>query len=522
MLYLLVELSKYLMILLFLIYTFEAVWVLRYSNDSKQPFYIYKSQNRLMFYIHADAFLVLFLTTKKIEMLGFYLMQVILFAAILLMYRVFYKQASRLLINNMCMLMCIGMIILTRLSYEKAFRQYLFMVAGLVFVMLFPLILSSTSSFFRRLSGLYAVVGILSLALVTVVGRTEYGAKLSIGIGSFSIQPSEFVKIIFVFFVASMLYERLSNRRLLVTCGVSGLFVLVLVASKDLGSSLLYFVAFLAMVYVATKKAAYLGIGLGFVSVGSVAAYFLFSHVRTRVAAWQDPLAVYEGAGYQVSRSLFGIGTGGWFGMGLGQGKPSLIPVVEKDVVFSAISEEMGGIFALCLIAVCISCFLIIFNISMQLKDPFYRLVALGLGSIYAMQVFLTIGGVTKFIPSTGVTLPLVSYGGSSLLSTVILFGIIQALYLMQARSREAELQEKEEREEKTDREEKAKREERTDREERAKREERIETPPSDEELSEDVLGSSVSRIMAEERSDSLAEEVTKILAENRRTNRQG
>ena len=119
--------------------------------------------------------------------------------------------------------------------------------------------------------------------------------------------------------------------------------------------------------------------------------------------------------------------------MGLCQGLPNKIPVVAQDFIFSAISEELGGIFALCLIMVCVSCFFMFLNIAMQMKDQFYKLVALGLGTVYAFQVFLTIGGVTKFIPSTGVTLPLVSYGGSSLLSTMILFGIIQGLYIMKS-----------------------------------------------------------------------------------------
>ena len=110
---------------------------------------------------------------------------------------------------------------------------------------------------------------------------------------------------------------------------------------------------------------------------------------------------------------------------------PKKIPVVENDFIFSAISEEMGGIVAVCIIMICVSCFLMIFNVAMKLKDNFYRFVALGLGTTYALQVFLTIGGVTKFIPSTGVTLPLVSNGGSSMLSTMILFGIIQGLYIM-------------------------------------------------------------------------------------------
>ena len=135
--------------------------------------------------------------------------------------------------------------------------------------------------------------------------------------------------------------------------------------------------------------------------------------------------------GYQICQSLFAIGTGGWFGMGLYQGMPDKIPVVEQDFVFAAISEELGGVFALCLLLVCVSCYLMFLNIAMQIKDQFYKLIALGLGTVYGFQVFLTIGGVTKFIPSTGVTLPLVSYGGSSLLSTTIIFAIIQGLYIL-------------------------------------------------------------------------------------------
>ena len=172
-------------------------------------------------------------------------------------------------------------------------------------------------------------------------------------------------------------------------------------------------------------------------SLAAVLGYNIFSHVQTRFIAWKDPLSVIDNQGYQICQSLFAIGTGGWFGLGLNQGLPKKIPVVENDFIFSAISEEFGGIFALCIIMICVSCFFMIFNISMQLKDSFYKMVALGLGSVYALQVFLTIGGVTKFIPSTGVTLPLVSYGGSSLLSTMIIFGIVQGLYIMQSKSQE-------------------------------------------------------------------------------------
>lgn len=123
------------------------------------------------------------------------------------------------------------------------------------------------------------------------------------------------------------------------------------------------------------------------------------------MVAWKDPIASYSGSGYQVAQSLFAIGTGSWFGMGLFQGQPDTIPVASSDFIFSAICEEMGLIFGLCMTLVCVSCYVMFLNIAMQLRNMFYKLVALGLGTCYIFQVFLNIGGVTKFIPSTGVTL---------------------------------------------------------------------------------------------------------------------
>ena len=153
--------------------------------------------------------------------------------------------------------------------------------------------------------------------------------------------------------------------------------------------------------------------------------------MKVRVVAWRDPLSVIDGKGYQICQSLFAIGTGGWFGLGLYGGMPNKIPVADEDFVFAAISEEFGGVFAICVILVCASCYLMFLNIAMQIHNQFYKLIALGLGTVYGFQVFLTIGGVIKFIPSTGVTLPLVSYGGSSLLSTFIIFAVIQGLYII-------------------------------------------------------------------------------------------
>ena len=430
MIHILVQVIKYITILLFLVYTLEGFRVLRAGKDEETQNVTYGLQRIIIFMIHLGSFLVLYITTENKKVIGFYVIQLIFFIAMYMIYGLFYKNYSKLVLNNMCLLMMIGLIMLTRLNIDRGVRQFEFMLAGFVISAIIPIILQNVSAF-RKFTWVYAAVGIVSLAVVAVAGATSYGAKLLIKFGGFSIQRSEFVKILFVFFIASMLRENIDLRTVIITSAVSALFVLTLVASKDLGGALLFYFTFLVMVYVSTKKFYIFAGGVGLMALASVAGYYLFSHVQTRVIAWQDPLSVIDKQGYQISQSLFAIGTGGWFGLGLNQGMPKKIPVVENDFIFSAISEEMGGIVAVCIIMICVSCFLMIFNVAMKLKDNFYRFVALGLGTTYALQVFLTIGGVTKFIPSTGVTLPLVSNGGSSMLSTMILFGIIQGLYIM-------------------------------------------------------------------------------------------
>ena len=239
------------------------------------------------------------------------------------------------------------------------------------------------------------------------------------------------MKIDIVFFVASSFKLSLEFKNIVITTALAAFHVLILVVSKDLGAALIIFVVYLVMLYVATRQPLYIFAGLGAGSLASVAAYYLFNHVRVRVIVWKDPLAVYANGGQQVAQSLFAIGTGSWFGLGLFEGVPNTIPVAVSDFIFAAIGEEMGLIYGLCMILICVSCYIMFLNIAMQLHNGFYKLVALGLGTCYIFQVFLAIGGVTKFIPSTGVTIPLVSYGCSSLFSTVIMFAIIQGLYIL-------------------------------------------------------------------------------------------
>lgn len=424
-----IEISKYLLIILFAIYTYQCFAVFKYKRIENK-YRVFVGQNIIMFLIHLMAFIVIYLNNNDTKILYFYIIQVIYLFGVILIYKIAYPKVSRLVVNNMCMLLAISFIIITRIDFDKSIRQFKILLLATVVSLLVPVIISKLK-FLKKLTYVYAGVGLCLLAIVMILGRLSYGAKLSFSIAGISVQPSEFVKIIFVFFVAGMLYENTEFKQVVKASLIAAAHVLILVVSKDLGAALIFFFVYLVMLFVATKKPVYLGTGLVCGSVASVIAYYLFAHVRTRVIAWKDPFSVIDNEGYQITQSLFAIGTGGFFGLGLCQGIPTDIPVVLEDFIFAAICEEMGAIFGICLIIVCVSCIIMFLNIAMQIKDQFYKLVALGLGTVYGFQVFLTIGGVTKFIPSTGVTLPLVSYGGSSLLSTMIIFAIIQGLYIM-------------------------------------------------------------------------------------------
>ena len=424
-----VQLSKYVMILLIIMYTFLCFSIFGYQDPDRKR-YLLRRQNILMFLMHAIAFAVMYLQTDDIKMLAFYLMQVVLFGATIILYTLLYPKVSRLVVNNMCMLLCIGFIMLTRLNYSYAIKQFMIAAAGIACSLVVPVIIRKFK-FLAEWRKFYAVIGIFSLAAVVIWGGVTGGAKLSFSTKVANIQPSELVKIVFVFFVASSFKLSLEFKNIVITTALAAFHVLILVVSKDLGAALIIFVVYLVMLYVATRQPLYIFAGLGAGSLASVAAYYLFNHVRVRVIVWKDPLAVYANGGQQVAQSLFAIGTGSWFGLGLFEGVPNTIPVAVSDFIFAAIGEEMGLIYGLCMILICVSCYIMFLNIAMQLHNGFYKLVALGLGTCYIFQVFLAIGGVTKFIPSTGVTITLVSYGGSSLFSTVIMFAIIQGLYIL-------------------------------------------------------------------------------------------
>ncbi|MFQ9393738.1 MAG: FtsW/RodA/SpoVE family cell cycle protein [Lachnospiraceae bacterium] len=388
-----------------------------------------------MFAIHFIAFTVFYLKMDESTLFYFYGAQAIYLGAVLVLFRNLYPRASKLLVNNMCMLITIGFIMLTRISYDQSMKQFKILAIATVAALIIPILVKKLK-FLDKLGYIYALGGIGLLGVVLVFAKFSYGSKLSLSIGGFTFQPSEFVKIIFVFAVASLLAKATDFKHVVITTAIAGAHVLILVVSKDLGSALIFFVTYLVMLYVGTRDWRYLFLGITAGVIASVAAYFLFSHVRVRVQVWKDPFASYTGDGYQVAQSLFAIGAGGWFGTGLYQGSPTMIPIVEQDFMFSAICEELGGFFAICLILIYMSCFIMFVNIAFKMENKFARLASLGLGCTFSVQVFLTVGGAMKMIPSTGVTLPFISYGGSSIMSTVIMFAIVQGFYISRREER--------------------------------------------------------------------------------------
>ena len=421
--------SRYLIVLCMAFYTFDCFFVFHYQDEEDRKS-IYMRQNFWMFVIQLTCFANLVIRTGNLEYLFFCaFVQVFLVAAVCLPGMV-YPKVNRLLVNNMCMLLGIGFVMLSRLSYNRAFRQYIIVLASVCICMLIPWLIGKIT-FWEKMTWAYAATGVLALSIVLIMGRVTHGSKLSFSIAGVAFQPSEFVKILFVFFLAGALCEKRDLKRVALTSLLAGVHIIVLVVSRDLGSALIFFIAYVAMVFVAARNYLYLLAGAAGGSAASVLAYHLFSHVRIRVLAWQDPWSYIDDQGYQITQSLFAIGSGNWFGTGLYQGNPSAIPYVEADFIFSAICEELGTLFGICLILVILSSFVMMMEMAMRQKKMFFRLTAFGLGILYVFQIFLTIGGGIKFIPLTGVTLPFISYGGSSVLTTMIMFFILQGIQIL-------------------------------------------------------------------------------------------
>lgn len=421
------ELSKYAIAVLMAIYTLCSFACLFDKIGKKKA--VYWLQNLLLLSIQLLMFADLALVTKDMQYVFYYVFVQAFLMAVAFMVPVVYDKVNRLLLNNMCMLLGIGLCVISRLSFKKAVRQYILVLVSLAVALFIPLILSKVR-FLKKLTWAYAGVGVALLSIVLILGEVTHGSKISFTLKGVTFQPSEFVKLIFLFFLAAALWENTTFPRVALTAAVAGLHVIVLVVSKDLGSALIFFVGYVFMVFAATRNYLYLAAGAVGGSGAAWLALKIFSHVRNRVVSWLDPWTYIDTKGYAITQSLFAIGSGNWFGMGLSQGNPAAIPYVEADFIFSSVCEELGVIFGICVILVILVCFGEMLKIAVQIRDRFYQLIVYGIAIMYIFQIFLTVGGGIKLIPLTGVTLPFISYGGSSVMTTMIMFFMIQGIYI--------------------------------------------------------------------------------------------
>lgn len=426
------DISRYFMVFLIVIYVFLSFTSFIGSSEAKK-LAIYRSQRVVTVLLYLLCASVLVLTDTSAKTIAALVLGLAFYIVFIILYQKIYKGLSRLILNNMMLCLMIGFIMQIRLNPGNGIKQLLMASVAMTLCLFVPMLIERYS-IWERLTVPYVIVGLGLLALVFLIGVEHYGAKNWISLGGFELQPSEFVKIIYVFFIAAMLSKRNDFKWVVLVTGLAAAHVGILVLEKDLGGALIFFFTYLMMLFVATGQWLYIVAGLGVGAAAAFVAYKIFTHVQIRVKAWHNPWAHINDAGYQICRSLFAIGTGGIMGMGLGQGLPESVPVVDSDFIFSAIAEELGVAFAICLILVYISSFIMFVNVAMKMHNPFYRLCAFGLGVVLVFQVFICIGGATKFIPSTGVTLPLISYGGSSIIATIVIFAVIQGMYVMDSK----------------------------------------------------------------------------------------
>jgi len=425
------EISKYIIAILSIVFALSGLCTLKFKSEKKRaPLYFIQIVS--MFAIDFLCFLQIYVSQGDATYLFYGIIITFILASTILLFKAIFPDANRLVIINMCFALQTSMIILLRINETKALRQIIIAFVSIVIMFIVCKVIYKYV-IFSRLTYVYAIGGFLMLFIVRILGSITHGSYLSISVFGLTFQPSEFVKIIFVLFLACELCGDVTYKESIICFAVTILHVCVLLFSKDLGASAILYVIFICVLFAASGRYLYVFTGVIFAGLGSVLSYFMFAHVRTRVTAFLDPWTNIDGSGYQITQSLFGISSGGFWGLGLFNGNPDSIPYVEDDFIFSAIAQEFGIIYASCLVLSILAMFLMMLLEARRLKDKWSRLVNVGLATSIIFQTFLTVGGGCKFIPLTGVTLPFVSMGGSSLMSTIIMVGIFEATSIIRA-----------------------------------------------------------------------------------------
>ncbi|MCX7711293.1 MAG: FtsW/RodA/SpoVE family cell cycle protein [Clostridia bacterium] len=392
--------------------------------------------------VNLIGFVLLYFYKKPFEKITIYigLTTMVLTSAIYL-FILIKKLGDEYLFLIVSMLASIGIIMIYRLDRELGIKQVIWFTGGTV-LFLISYFVFSRWNLWSRLIYLYAGTSLVLFLLTLIFGSDIKGANNWIVVAGFNFQPSEIIKVLYVMFIASyfttpeklnipeitLLERKISvhNRGVFIACVY--MFIGFLILQREWGSALLFFIVFYLFLYIYGTGLKTLLFNGAMAFMGGSLGYLFLYHIKVRIDIWLDPWKDVSNKGYQIAQSLFAIGAGGFFGTGLGLGRPDFIPEVHTDFIFSAICEEMG-IFGG--IAVILLYFLLIyrgFKIALSIREPFGKSVALGLTLMFGFQTFIILGGVTKLTPLTGITLPFISYGGSSLVSSFISLGILQAV----------------------------------------------------------------------------------------------
>lgn len=341
--------------------------------------------------------------------------------------RRFYPDGDKYIFVFASILSVIGIVVLYRLSPATSIRQLIWFALGVTGFIVLVVLLPDLKRF-DKYKYFYLVFTIIFMALALAFGTEEYGAQNWIIIGGFSFQPSEFGKFFLVAYLASELKQYKDFKDLIRPALVVMVSLGFMVLQKDLGSALIIFAIAVTMLYIATSKFKYVITCLALFVIGGIISYKLFGHVRVRVMIWKNPWPYATKEGLQIVQSLIAIAWGGLFGTGLGLGFPQYVPVRISDFIFTVICEELGIVVGLGIIIIYFLMFYRCMRAAVYVEDKFSRLLAVGYSTTIAAQALVILGGVINLIPLTGITLPLISYGGTSMLITFFSLGIIQKI----------------------------------------------------------------------------------------------
>jgi len=356
-------------------------------------------------------------------------------AALLLLFtqyiiiNVFFMEINRPLVIAVNMLCAVSLVILYRLEPDLGIKQMIWIFLGVSIMFVTAKILASLKNLDNRYF-LYMGTGLVLLLITFVFGSVVGGAQNWIKLDSLgiSLQPSEFAKIFLVLAVSSVFCKKRKFYVYVLGVIFTMISILLLVLTNDLGAALLYFIVFLFIFY-AGKNSAWLTISaFAAFALAAYISYLMFSHVQVRVDAWLRPWSDPNDNGYQIIQGLISMVYGGAFGSGLGLGSPRYVPAYETDYIFTAINEEMGIIMGLLIIGFYVIIAYEGIKIALKQNDTFDALIAFGSTALLSVQTFIILGGILRIMPLTGITLPFVSYGGSSIIISFVLAGIILAV----------------------------------------------------------------------------------------------